>query len=185
MLSIDRCLAPGGLCLLHTIAKRRSGPNTTDSETIWLKRHIFPGATIPSMAQIGAAADGLFVFEDLQNIGADYDPTLMAWFENFDRSWATLRPRYDDRFYRLWKYYLLSAAGLFRSRKYHVFQIVLAPTGVRGGYRRPAAADAHVAVAEPSRQPGREGLTQRRRGRRDVPELDRVMRTGPGSEDGD
>src|SRR5690606_41864599 len=105
----------------------------------WLDRHIFPGLCIPSLSQIGRAIEGLFTIEDLHNIGAHYEPTLLAWFDNFDRNWPDLRPRYEpaaDRFYRMWKYYLQTAAGTFRSRKYGVWQIVLSPAGVRGGYER-------------------------------------------------
>lgn len=155
MRTVDRCLAPGGLALLHFFATRRSWPNRVDSEVLWVQRHIFPGMAVPSMAQVGRAADGLFVFEDLHNIGADYDATLMAWFDNFNRAWPDLSARYGEPFYRMWKYYLLSCAGAFRSRKYHVWQIVLSRKGVPGGYRQvrataqPAAAP-HVVRPRPT-----------------------------------
>ena len=84
-----------------------------------------------------AMADGKIdvVMEDWQNLGADYDPTLMAWFANFDAAWDRLRPKYGDRFYRMWKYFLLSCAGSFRARRNNVWQVVLSPRGVPGGYR--------------------------------------------------
>ncbi|MEA2734311.1 MAG: cyclopropane-fatty-acyl-phospholipid synthase [Humisphaera sp.] len=123
-----------GLVLLHFFAARRSFPNATDIEATWMTRRIFPGLVVPSMKQIGAAIDGLFVMEDLHNFGADYDPTLMAWFANFDAAWPSLREKYGERFYRMWKYYLLSCAGAFRCRKYQLWQIVLSKRGVRGGY---------------------------------------------------
>ena len=81
-----------------------------------------------------SAIDGLFVVEDVQNFGADYDRTCVEWFTNFDAAWPRLRDRYGPRFYRMWKYYLLSAAGAFRSRKYQLWQFVLSKRGVRGGY---------------------------------------------------
>jgi hypothetical protein len=59
----------------------------------------------------------------------------MAWFRNFDESWPRLREHYGDRFYRMWKYYLLSCAGGFRARSNQLWQIVLSGKGVRGGYR--------------------------------------------------
>jgi cyclopropane-fatty-acyl-phospholipid synthase len=139
MQTVSRCLEPQGLCLLHSIATRRSWPNRIDSEVLWITRHIFPGIVIPSLAQIGRAIDGAFVLEHAENIGADYDPTLMAWYERFNRAWPQLRGSYGERFYRVWKYYLLSCAGAFRSRKYFVWQLVLSKTGVRGGYRYPQA----------------------------------------------
>jgi cyclopropane-fatty-acyl-phospholipid synthase len=128
-------LTDDGLALLHFFAAQRSWPNTRDSEVLWIMKHIFRGMVIPSLAQIGAAADGLFVLEDLHNFGAHYEPTLMAWHANFARHWPSLRAKYGERFYRLWTYYLLSAAGAFRARKYQLWQLVLSPHGVPGGYR--------------------------------------------------
>ncbi|MGB7160509.1 MAG: cyclopropane fatty acyl phospholipid synthase [Tepidisphaeraceae bacterium] len=135
MRSVHRCLGDRGLFLLHTIAASTLTPNATrGSQATWIARRIFPGAIIPSMKQIGAAIDDLFVVEDVQNFGADYDPTLMAWFANFDAAWLTLRERYGERFYRTWKYYLLSCAGGFRARAYQLWQLVLSKRGVRRGY---------------------------------------------------
>jgi cyclopropane-fatty-acyl-phospholipid synthase len=129
-----RCLKDGGLFLLHTIGAATRLPDARDGQLTWMSRRIFPGASLPSMKQIGAAIDGLFVVEDVQNFGADYDATLMAWFANFDAAWPRLRDRYGERFYRTWKYYLLSCAGGFRARGYHVWQLVLAKRPARGGY---------------------------------------------------
>ena len=128
------CLNDYGLCLIHTMGARTSFPNAKDIEAMWMTRRIFPGLVLPSMKHFGAAIDGLFVVEDVQNFGADYDHTCMAWFANFDAAWPKLRDRYGPRFYRMWKYYLLSAAGAFRSRKYQLWQFVLSKRGVRGGY---------------------------------------------------
>jgi cyclopropane-fatty-acyl-phospholipid synthase len=72
--------------------------------------------------------------EDWHNFGADYDKTLMAWFENFNRAWPALREKYGDRFYRMWKYYLLTCAGFFRARHIQLWQIVLTKDGFPGGY---------------------------------------------------
>jgi cyclopropane-fatty-acyl-phospholipid synthase len=58
----------------------------------------------------------------------------MSWFGNFESNWDKLKPYYDDRFYRMWKYYLLSSAGSFRSRYLQVWQMVLSRKGVPGGY---------------------------------------------------
>jgi cyclopropane-fatty-acyl-phospholipid synthase len=132
-----RCLAEDGLFLLHTIGTRDSFPNPTRSELDWVERNIFPGAVMPSMKQIGAALDGVFVTEDVENFGADYDPTLMAWHANFDAAWPDLAAKYGERFRRMWRYYLLSCAGAFRSRAYQVWQFALSPRGVPGGYQRP------------------------------------------------
>lgn len=126
-----RCLKDDGLFLLHTIGGNVSRL-TSDP---WIGKYIFPGGVIPSVAQIGEATENLFVVEDWHNFGTDYDTTLMAWFKNFDAAWPSLRAKYGDRFYRMWKYYLLACAGSFRAREVQLWQIVLSPHGVSGGYR--------------------------------------------------
>jgi cyclopropane-fatty-acyl-phospholipid synthase len=129
-----RVLRDRGLFLLHTIGTRQTFPNRRDTELLWMQRRIFPGGALPSLKQVAAAADGLFVVEDVQNFGADYDPTLMAWWANFTQAWPKLAGKYGERFYRTWKYYLLTCAGCFRSRKYQLWQFVLSKHGVRRGW---------------------------------------------------
>ncbi len=73
--------------------------------------------------------------EDWHNFGPDYDKTLMAWFRNFDARYPQLKDKYNERFYRMWKYYLLSCAGSFRVRNIELWQIVLSKEGVNGGYK--------------------------------------------------
>ncbi|HXK93956.1 MAG TPA: cyclopropane fatty acyl phospholipid synthase [bacterium] len=130
METVERVLRDDGLFLLHTIGLAYTGW-TTDP---WIAKYIFPNSMLPSLAQITRASEGLFVIEDIQNIGAHYDKTLMAWFHNFDRHWEDLRPQYGDIFYRMWKYYLLACAGAFRARRNQVWQIVFSKRGVPGGY---------------------------------------------------
>jgi cyclopropane-fatty-acyl-phospholipid synthase len=89
---------------------------------------------LPSARQIAAAAERLFVMEDWHNFGADYDKTLMAWWSNFDAAWPQLKERYGERFYRMWRFYLQAFAAMFRARNIQLWQIVLSPEGVRGGY---------------------------------------------------
>jgi len=91
---------------------------------------------LPSMAELAFYAED-FVVEDWHNFGADYDRTLMAWHERFEDAWPRLSQRYDERFYRMWRYYLLCCAGTFRARDNQLWQVVLSPRGVPGGYRRP------------------------------------------------
>lgn len=127
-----RCLGDDGLLLLHTIGSLRTGIRTDP----WIERHIFPNSALPSARQICAGFEPFFVIEDWHNFGAHYDLTLMAWHENFERSWPRLKERFDERFHRMWRYYLLSCAGSFRARKNQLWQIVLSPKGVPGGYSR-------------------------------------------------
>ena len=128
---VNRCLKDNGLFLLHTIGGNRSVTRTDP----WIERYIFPNSMLPSAKQISAGIEGLFVLEDWHSFGADYDTTLMHWFRNFDKSWDVIKKEYGERFYRMWKYYLLSCAGCFRARENQLWQIVLSANGVSGGYK--------------------------------------------------
>jgi len=122
---IDRCLVDDGVALVHTIANNRSLRHGTP----FIEKYIFPNAVAPSLEQIGGAIGGLLVMEDLHNIGEHYDPTLMAWWSNFERSYAEISHRYDRRFYLMWKFYLQAAAGASRSRDGQLYQMVLTKVG--------------------------------------------------------
>ena len=127
----NKNLVDDGLFLLHTIGEVRS----LKSADAWTHKYIFPNGMLPSVAQLGKAVEGLFVMEDWHNFGADYDKTLMAWYHNFEQSWNRIKNNYSERFYRMWKYFLLSSAGAFRARnKNQLWQIVLSKNGVLGGY---------------------------------------------------
>ncbi len=128
--TVNRCLKENGLLLLHTIGNVKSVKTTNQ----WTGRYIFPNGMTPSVAQIGKAAENLFVIEDLHNIGADYDRTLMAWYNNFITNREKIKDNYSDRFFRMWKYFLLSCAGSFRARRNQCWQIVMSKDGVEGGY---------------------------------------------------
>ena len=120
-----------GLFLLHTIGARVSSRHADG----WVERYIFPNSLLPSAAQISSACEERFVIEDWHNFGADYDRTLLAWHRNFERAWPRLAARYGERFRRMWRYYLLTSAGGFRARHNQLWQLVLSPRGVAGGYR--------------------------------------------------
>ena len=131
--SVRRCLKKEGLFLLQTIGINQS----TICPDRWIVHHIFPNSMLPSIKQLGGAIERRFVLEDLHNFGPDYDRTLMQWFKNFQSNWHILNTNYDERFYRMWKYFLLSCAGVFRSRAIQLWQLVLSPQGVEGCYRAP------------------------------------------------
>lgn len=128
---VRKCLRDGGLFLLHTIGNNRSEV----SGDLWIDRYIFPNSMLPSIRQVGASFEGLFILEDLHNFGAYYDTTLGAWLNNFEKSWHELKENYGERFYRMWKYYLQVFRGAFRARFLNVWQLVLSRKGVPGGYR--------------------------------------------------
>ncbi len=127
---VHNALKDDGLFLLHTMGGNHSVRGTDP----WINKYIFPNGMLPSIKQIGKSIEGLLVMEDWHNFGTNYDKTLMAWFENFHKGWPNLKDKYGNRFYRMWKYYLLSCAGSFRARRIQLWQIVLSKHGVPDGY---------------------------------------------------
>jgi len=136
MKTVHRCLEPEGYLLLHTI-----GSNVTCRvPDCFITRYIFPNGHLPSITQVGAAAEALLVAEDLHNFGPDYDRTLCAWNARVEKAWPELQsaePRYDERFQRMWRYYLLACAGGFRARLLQVWQWVFSTGNCAEAYRRP------------------------------------------------
>ena len=128
-----RSLEPDGLFLLHTIGSNVSR-NRTDP---WIAKYIFPNSMIPSAAQTTRALERRFVIEDWHNFGVDYDRTLQAWRDNIEAAWERLPSRYDERFRRMWRFYLAGSMASFRARRINLWQIVLSPEGVPGGYVAP------------------------------------------------
>lgn len=128
---VQKALRPQGIFLLHTIGSR----STTTSTDPWIDKYIFPNGKIPSATEITKAIEGNWVLEDWQNFGEDYDKTLMAWHRNIANALPELSQRYEQRFLRMWSYYLLSCAGYFRSRKGQLWQLVLTKPERRNPYR--------------------------------------------------
>lgn len=128
--AVSRCLADDGVFLLHTIGSNR--PVVFNDP--WIDKYIFPGGYIPSASQIMPQAQSYFVMEDWHNFGLDYDKTLMAWYKNFKMNWIKISGLYSDEFYRMWEYYLLSCAGLFRARGKQLWQIVFRKSQAKGTY---------------------------------------------------
>jgi cyclopropane-fatty-acyl-phospholipid synthase len=119
-------LKPGGLGMLHFIG--HVGHFQTE---FFIRKHVFPGGWIPSLAHTIAAMEraGLEVV-DIENLRRHYALTLDAWGERFDANWEKIRAldpkKFDERFRRVWRVYLYGCAEMFRSpRGYtHLFQIV-------------------------------------------------------------
>lgn len=128
-----RCLEDDGLFLLHTIGGNEPIGFRND---YWIAKYIFPNSELPCIKQIGKAIEGLFVMEDWQNFGTDYDKTLAAWNERFSKNWEKIKSDYDEKFFRLWKYFLMSSQGHFRSRFTQLWQIILSKGGIPGGYQK-------------------------------------------------
>ncbi len=131
----SRLLRDDGIAFVHTIG----GNHSSKTCNPWTIKYIFPNSVIPSISQLGKAMEEIFVVEDWHNFGEDYDKTLMAWWENFNAAWPELQSKYGNRFYRMWKYYLLSCAGSFRARDLQLWQIIL----TKSGRTRPACRVLH------------------------------------------
>jgi len=133
----DRCLAAGGLFLLHTV-----GYLTEEPINPWYDKYVMPGVEFPTVANIVDNLGPHLALENFQTWeGSHYDRTLMAWFERFDAGYDRLKHRYDDTFYRMWKLYLQGCAGGFRAGQMRVWQLVFSrgdlPSGYRFGHRLP------------------------------------------------
>lgn len=125
----DELLKQDGMMLHHTITSTYSKSSTDP----FFDRYIFPGGVIPSPAQISRAAEKLFIIEDVHNFGLDYDRTLLAWYENINKRWTEIS-HYDERFRRMWNYYLMASAAGFRARNLHLMQLVFRKNGPLESY---------------------------------------------------
>ncbi|OGH88421.1 MAG: cyclopropane-fatty-acyl-phospholipid synthase [Candidatus Magasanikbacteria bacterium RIFOXYC2_FULL_42_28] len=127
---IKKCLKDDGLFLLESFSCYW-GISQSDP---FSDKYIFPNGSIPQLGQIVKVTEKLFVIEDCHNFGDDYDKTLMAWYHNFINNWDKVKNNYNEKFFRMWSYFLLSFAGLFRSRSVQNWHIVFSKKGVPGGY---------------------------------------------------
>jgi cyclopropane-fatty-acyl-phospholipid synthase len=130
-------LKPGGLGMLHFIG--HVGARDTE---FYIRKHVFPGGWIPSLAQtIGAMESCGLEILDVENLRRNYALTLDAWVERFERNWERIHAidpqRFDERFRRIWRTYLYSCAEMFRSQhaRTHLFQVLFSKGNVRSdGY---------------------------------------------------
>jgi cyclopropane-fatty-acyl-phospholipid synthase len=128
----DKCISmlnPDGMMLHHTIASNL----TKQATDLFFDRYIFPGGVLPSLSQISRAVEEKVIIEDVHNFGPDYDKTLLAWHKNINKRWKEV-PDYDERFQRMWNYYLLSSAAGFRARHLQLLQVVFRTFSARDTY---------------------------------------------------
>lgn len=133
MEKVAESLKDDGLFLLHTIG---SNIPMTPKDAPFILKYIFPNGDLPTIKRIGEAIENLFIMEDWQNFGTDYVNTLDAWHSKFLKSWDALEEKYDTRFLRMWKYYLLVSKGGFMARDCQLWQLVLSKEGTPGGYQK-------------------------------------------------
>jgi cyclopropane-fatty-acyl-phospholipid synthase len=120
---VKTLLAPDGVALIHTIG-RAAPPSTTNP---WITKHIFPGGYVPALSEMSAAMEksGLWP-TDVEVWRLHYATTLVHWLQRFDANIEKVRALYDDRFCRMWRYYLIASEMTFREGRQCVFQMQLA-----------------------------------------------------------
>jgi len=116
-------LAEDGVALVHSIG-RRSPPGRTSP---WIERYIFPGGYVPSLSEMAAAFErqGLWL-TDLEVLRLHYAMTLRHWYDRFMANLDAARALYDERFCRMWRFYLVASEQTFRFGQQGVFQAQLA-----------------------------------------------------------
>src|SRR3546814_658453 len=117
---VHRVLRENGLFLLRCIGSNHSVGRADP----WIDKYIFPNGMNPSIAQIGKAVERKFIMEEWRNMGLFYDRTIMEWIKRFKSAWPILKGDYDDRFYRMWMYYLSCSAASFRAKTNNLWEIV-------------------------------------------------------------
>lgn len=116
-------LTDDGVALVHSIG-RMAPPGTTSP---WIRKYIFPGGYAPSLSEVFAATEEEHLWvTDLEVLRLHYAETLRRWFDRFQANRAEVANLYDERFCRMWEFYLLSAEYAFRTGSQMVFQMQLA-----------------------------------------------------------
>lgn len=132
--TLDRLLKDDGLALLQAITIRDQRFEAAKREMDFIKRHVFPGGFLPSHRAIldGLTRSTALNVLALEEIGAHYAHTLREWRQRFDSRLDTVRKLgYDERFIRLWRFYLCYCEGGFRERTIGACQLLLAKPGAR------------------------------------------------------
>ena len=116
-------LVADGVCLLHSIG-RMEPPGTTNA---WARKYIFPGGYTPALSEVHSAVEkvGLWI-TDTEILRLHYADTLREWHRRFQANRARIAELYDERFCRMWEFYLVTSEISFRSMGQMVFQMQLA-----------------------------------------------------------
>lgn len=124
---VDELLVPGGRALIQTITLPDDVYEGAKDEVDFIKRHVFPGSCLPSIARIRQSlAKTTLEVGEVDDIGAHYAPTLAAWRSRFLSHWGAARALgYDERFLRGWDFYLALSEGAFRERYIGDAQLLL------------------------------------------------------------
>jgi cyclopropane-fatty-acyl-phospholipid synthase len=120
--TVSRCLTPDGVALLHAIG-RSDGPSSTNA---WIDKYIFPGGYSPALSEVIPAVErSELVVTDIEILRLHYAQTLRHWRWRFNANRDTIASIYDDRFCRMFEFYLCGSELAFRRGGHMVFQIQL------------------------------------------------------------
>lgn len=120
---VNDLMADDGVMLLHSIG-HMSPPGTASP---WLRKYIFPGAYSPALSEVFPAVENNSLWvTDLEFLRVHYATTLRHWHERFEKNRAVVAQMYDERFCRMWEFYLISAEMMFRTGSQEVFHMQLA-----------------------------------------------------------
>jgi cyclopropane-fatty-acyl-phospholipid synthase len=125
---INEALAPGGRAGLQIITIRDEYFEEYRSRSDFIQKYIFPGGMLPSEERLEAVTDRAgFTWTAIERFGQDYADTLAEWQKRFDAAWHEIRPLgFDERFRKLWKFYLSYCEAGFRTERTNVVQLSLA-----------------------------------------------------------
>jgi cyclopropane-fatty-acyl-phospholipid synthase len=117
---VNSLLADDGVALLHSIS-RSNGPNATGS---WIAKYIFPGGYVPALSEVVPVIErsGLYI-TDIEILRLHYAETLKEWRRRFTAQHDRVTALYDERFFRMWEFYLASSETAFRQLGMNNFQI--------------------------------------------------------------
>lgn len=152
-------LKPDGVAVLHSIG-RMAGPGTTNA---WIRKYIFPGGYCPALSEVLSAVEraGLWV-TDLEILRVHYADTLREWSRRFARHREEVKALYDERFCRMWEFYLAVSEVAFRNLDQMVFQIQLARCKDAVPQTRDYMAEWERRQLEKNQPPGLDEVRQRR-----------------------
>ncbi|HSX45717.1 MAG TPA: cyclopropane-fatty-acyl-phospholipid synthase family protein [Candidatus Saccharimonadia bacterium] len=117
---VNKVLKDGGVSVLHCISQPLEAPMDP-----WMDKYIFPGTYLPSIREVTALLPEYnFQLKDYENIGPHYIPTLYGWWERFEKHKDEIIKMYDERFYRMWRFYLAASIASFRQGDINLSQWV-------------------------------------------------------------
>ncbi len=132
MEKMNELLKDDGLMLIQAI----SISETVLKNDPWVDKYLFPGAVPVSAKQFCNSTEGIFYILDWHDFTKDYHKTMKSWLGNFDKNWGVLQPKYGNRFYRYWRWYLACCPATALAMTHHLWQIVFAKVGSGVEYNR-------------------------------------------------